>query len=320
MLEVRDKVRTLENEMSFETQSKVFIDAIQTQNNGAARASTIRTYESLLKNHILPQIGALEVGEIKSGTLKSLAQALIKKGLKPASIQSVLTLAKLVVASAVNEDGDRLYPRDWNNRFINAPEVAAASQKAPIIDIKSFQDALGHNFDQDKVLWALLAGTGLRIGEALAIVIKSEQDGNLWDFADATITVRATIVKGRLQPTPKTAAGKRIVDLDPRLNELLKAFVGDSKGFLFESENGDKAREQTFRDHLPASIPGFHSLRRFRVTYLRRAGVPENLLEYWVGHARKSITDRYDKVGEDVVTRKLWATKAGLGFDLGGTK
>jgi len=40
-------------------------------------------------------------------------------------------------------------------------------------------------------------------------------------------------------------------------------------------------------------IPGFHVFRRFRLTNLREAAVAEDIIRFWMGHADKSITDRY---------------------------
>jgi hypothetical protein len=44
---------------------------------------------------------------------------------------------------------------------------------------------------------------------------------------------------------------------------------------------------------------------RFRVTYLRRNRVPENVLKYWIGHANKTVTDGYDKVNEASVITQI---------------
>jgi len=35
-----------------------------------------------------------------------------------------------------------------------------------------------------------------------------------------------------------------------------------------------------------------------------------------MGHAGESISDRYDKIKEDVAFRKMWAEMAGIGFEL----
>ena len=44
--------------------------------------------------------------------------------------------------------------------------------------------------------------------------------------------------------------------------------------------------------------------------------LPEDILRFWIGHADKSITDRYSKMSKRIQTRKEWAEKAGLGFNL----
>ena len=41
-----------------------------------------------------------------------------------------------------------------------------------------------------------------------------------------------------------------------------------------------------------------------------------DILRFWIGHADKSITDRYSKMSKRIQTRKEWAEKAGLGFNL----
>jgi integrase len=61
------------------------------------------------------------------------------------TIVNYTQVMKLVVASAVNENGDQIHPRVWNNDFAGVP------------------------IDRYRVLFALLAGTGLRIGEALGL-------------------------------------------------------------------------------------------------------------------------------------------------------
>jgi hypothetical protein len=61
---------------------------------------------------------------------------------------------------------------------------------------------------------------------------------------------------------------------------------------------------------------GFHSFRRFRVTFLRKRRAPEDLIRFWIGHADKSVTDGYSRVREDVAFRTLCAENAGLGFEL----
>ena len=108
----------------------------------------------------------------------------------------------------------------------------------------------------------------------------------------------------------------REVDLSPDLNTFLAQHL-PSEGLLFRSATGGIVRLMTAYDHIEKlGIPGFHSFRRFRVTRLRKTGIPEGLIQFWTGHAGKSITDRYDKISLDVAARKQFAVQAGLGFQL----
>src|ERR1700756_2740927 len=65
---------------------------------------------------------------------------------------------------------------------------------------------------------------------------------------------------------------------------------------------------------------GCHAFRRFRVTHLRKNGVPEDLIHFWAGHAGKSVTDDYSKLKDDLGFRKEVAIRVGLGFELPSKK
>jgi len=66
-----------------------------------------------------------------------------------------------------------------------------------------------------------------------------------------------------------------------------------------------------------ASVSGNHAFRRFRNTHLRnRAGCPEGLAKFWMGHADESMCDLYEKIKEDLEFRRGRAEKCGFGFKL----
>jgi hypothetical protein len=44
-------------------------------------------------------------------------------------------------------------------------------------------------------------------------------------------------------------------------------------------------------------------------------GVPEDLIHFWLGHAGKSVTDRYSKLKNDLEFRKKVTVRVGLGFE-----
>ena len=292
--------------MTFAQQAEAYIADIAS----VARPNTLHVYRSILDNRINPAIGGVEMAEVDNKTAKSLVSRLAEAHLSPATINLAVTLMKQVVKSAVDGRGNCLYPVVWNSDYIKAPQIDPDSQKAPIAPVEAVQKAVDETSGPVKALVALLASTGLRINEALAI-----GKGNDWDPLNGSITVSGTLVMGTFQPAPKTKAGKRILDLDPAVNALLRAVYPTEetrKGTLFPQS------EDTYRRKFKAlGFEGFHSLRRYRITYLQlHTAAPESLVKFWAGHAGKDITARYTKVGAEITARKDWSEKAGLGFSL----
>jgi integrase len=68
-------------------------------------------------------------------------------------------------------------------------------------------------------------------------------------------------------------------------------------------------------EELGVEKTGFHAMRRFRTTWLRKQRAPEDLVKFWLGHSKKnSITDEYSKLSEDLHYRLEEAEKVGTGF------
>jgi len=55
-------------------------------------------------------------------------------------------------------------------------------------------------------------------------------------------------------------------------------------------------------------------MRRFRTTWLRKQRAPEDLVRFWLGHAKQSMTDGYSKLAEDTEFRAQVADNIGTGF------
>ena len=53
-----------------------------------------------------------------------------------------------------------------------------------------------------------------------------------------------------------------------------------------------------------------------RTGLVRKQHAPEDLIRFWLGHADKTVTDRYSKLNEDVTFRKKVAEQVGIGFEL----
>lgn len=291
--------------MNIKEQSEIWLAGLAVRKLRSVKPGTLRTYKSLLNARILPIVGDIQLADFKNAAMKSFVAALSRSGLSASAQLNIIAVVKEIVASAVNEEGDLLYPRVWNAVFIDAPQVVLADRKTPTATVAQIEAA-------KNPFWYFLGGTGLRISEARAMRYGDDGVHTAWDADNALVTVRTQVNRGLEQP-PKTPAAIREVDLPQYLNNYLKENVVAAPGFLVFPGS-----ETTQRDRLAEDgIPGFHALRRHRITHLRGAGAPEDILRFWVGHAPENVTDRYSKLAQDIGFRKEWAEKIGVGFKLG---
>jgi integrase len=131
--------------------------------------------------------------------------------------------------------------------------------------------------------------------------------------------------------TPKTANAVRDIDVPSSLAAFLKAFIDNrTSGFVLQTKAGKPLTQRNvhksglskIRKDLNLEQDGkdFHAFRRFRAAHLRKNHVPWDLEKLWMGHANKSVTDKYaEQLKEDVEWRKEVAEKTGLGFSLSKT-
>jgi integrase len=235
--------------------------------------------------------------------------------LSPKSISNYVGLMKLIVASAIDENGEQLFPRKWNHDFMDMPVIG--NQRQPTFTAETMSAIVQKASGQEQVLYALLAGSSLRIGEALGLEVRH------FSPDCRTITVEQSCWEGDLQ-SPKTKNAYRQVDVCTSLANLLKQLVAMRSGLLFINGSG-KSPLQTnilrrslhpILAELGLPKAGFHAMRRFRTTRLRKQRAPEDLIRFWLGHANQSITDGYSKLDEDAEFRREVAEKIGTGFDV----
>ncbi len=306
--------------MLFREQAERYMQTIQTRRRKPVRPGTARIYQSFLDAHILPALGDKSLKIIENGVAKAFVAKLNAAGLAPATVVSIFKVVEGVLASAQDQNGNELYPRKWNHDFIDLPVINKADQDTPTVTPEQVNAAVSSASGQDQALLVLLASSGLRIGEALALQAYPDDGLNrhsIWDSKNSLLRIKSTLARGKVSPEPKTEAGRREIDLHPNVNEYLKATNLPKEGFLFQNSNGNRVRIETLYEHFEdLGIPGFHSLRRFRITHLEAKGVPRGLAMLWTGHASKDVHESYLKFGPDMQVRKDWAQKAGFGFEL----
>ncbi len=307
---------------TFATQGRVYIDRLKTRNRRPIKPATAAAFEAYLRNHVVPCIGSVELESFNNGALKSFVQTLIDKKLAPKSIAEISAFTRSIVASVLDADGNHVYPRSWNMDFVDAPPIQRQHQ--PTVTKECLQEILRNQTIKvrNRVLLALLASTGLRIGELQAIQIGPDplDQNTVWNSNNRIIRVRKSIWRGRIQE-PKTVSAVRDIDLSLAANEMLKKFArGRPQGeFLFRTKSGKPLAQNFINTYIlkPARIPGAHALRRFRVSHLREAGCNEDILRWWIGHSNGGdTTNIYSKLSENLELRRTWSERAGTGLDL----
>ena len=200
--------------VTFREQAKRFINQALTRKRKPIKPATVSTWQNCLDKWLDPNLGDMLLANVNNGTMKTLVSKMHAERLSPKSIVNYTGLAKLVVASAVDENGDQLFPRRWNHEFIDMPVVE--NQHQPTFSTETVSAIAANAEGQERVLYALLAGTGLRIGEALGL-----DTGKHISDDCRTLYIRQSVWEGVTQ-TPKTDNAKRDVDLSPALAECSK--------------------------------------------------------------------------------------------------
>jgi integrase len=296
---------------TFRQQAEWWIASLPARNRRPVKPATISGWRDALNAWLLPNLGDKLVTDVSNAAVRQLVEKMSEAGLSPKTIVNYVQVVKLVVASAVDEEGEQIYPRKWNHDFIQLPVVRRDQQRRPTVTEADLKEILLTVRKRKRAtLFALLGGTGLRIGEALAL--------RSTDFGPdcRVLHVRRSIWRGQEQE-PKTANALRVVDIPEVLAKELRDYVKGIRGYLFATAQGEPLQQRNVLRVLHSvKRVGFHAFRRFRLTWLRKNAVPKDLERFWMGHAAEEVGDFYSMLKEDVAFRQEWAERIGLGFEL----
>ena len=289
---------------------------------GKLKPASLDTFRSRTTAWILPHLGDLDIESVRNGKVKEFAEALVAAGNGPKTTREIVALVKQILDSHVNEDGEPILELKWRTNFIFENVKKIGKQKQPTIT----KDALNAVFKnrslkvRDRVLIALAASTGMRVGELLATKLGgASADNTTWSPEAAVIHVRKSIYRGQIQD-PKTISAIRDIDLSTPLQNMLTEFAkGRQSGeFLFSTKSGKPLEQSHVRKFImiPNGIQGAHACRRYRMTWLEEQGCPKGLRDAWMGHAGVGTASKYDKTAEDLEFRHKQVERIGTGLNL----
>lgn len=284
--------------------------------------TTWTTYESHIRNHILPRWSGTAIGDIKRIMVKGWVNKTLRKNLADRSVRDIVVLFSMILSEAVDEELIGANPcRKLRLAFDDCPERPHAS--ADEIDAIA-----GRVAGDDALMIITAAYTGIRWGELAGLQwIRTYLDDDPRIQIDPKVGALHE-VRGRLElGPPKTPASVRPIHLPPFLTDLLTqhrnrnqqerfVFTSPARGLYSRSNfrqrvwlpalNGNK--EQAWGPIQPGMT--FHDLRHTHKTWLIEDDIPRVLQLRRLGHKPQDVSDHYSHVTRPMIEATLTALQA----------
>lgn len=262
-------------------------------------------YERDLDQKILPAMGPLSIREAKVPRCDAFLKA-VRQNSGQGKAKSCKTVLSLLMAVAVRHGVIETNPvREVAKipRGRTQPKALTVEQENLILTKVANDDVAGLEEDDVADLMEFLDGTGMRIGEALAV------RDEVVDLEAGVIEVNATVVrlKGRgsvIQLRPKSAAGWRIIAVPPNIVELCRrrramAWPRNPLGLIFPPQLGEARNPSNANRDMKAALIRIdpelewvtsHTWRKTVATRLDEAGLTARAIADHLGHAKPSMT------------------------------
>jgi integrase len=270
--------------------------------DGRRSPGTVDTYRRQLKNHILPALSAVRLGEI-TPPLADRVMGRIKKEVSPATARSCRSVMSGVIGLAVRHGAIASNPMREIERIESRPKkepraLTPAERVELLRQLRADERAVRR--DLPDLVFFMLA-TGCRIGEALAV---------LWsevDFADRTVEITSTLIRvngeGLLRKPTKSRAGERTLLLPSTAFAVLRRrfmtgarldqpLFPDVYGSFRDPANVRRDLRDARGDDGLAWITS-HTFRKTAATILDEAALSARLVADQLGHSRTSMTQDY---------------------------
>jgi integrase len=258
------------------------------------KPSTLRDYDSIFRNHVLPHLGEIALEDLTSERVERWAAHEIDPNRRLANRTREKTIT---VFHGAMERARKLHRLPKNPvADIEKPRTAARTEIQVFSPEEVGALVRAADSEQDAAIYLTAAFTGLRQGELVALRWRDV------DFAGSAIRVRASYTNGHLT-SPKS--GKvRSVPMAPRVAEVLarlsqRAFFAGDNDLVFAGITGGyldgSALSKRYRAALQRAALRplrFHDLRHTFGT--RVIGVADiRRVQEWMGHANVQTTMQY---------------------------
>jgi integrase len=250
------------------------------------RASTLRDYQHLADDVIMPGLGAKSMSKLTRADVRQWWAELDPS--RPRTNAKAYSLLRTILGTAVDEEEIAINPAQI--RGAGATRRTRAIEPATLEELATIVEAM-----PPRLRLAILLGSwcALRYGE-IAELRRSDID-----FAAGVLKVRrgAVWLKGQtLSGPPKTAAGSRNVAYPPNMEQIIRDHLADharwgKDGLLFPSSSGRPIQPSSFykpwnKARLAAGRPdlNFHDLRHTGAVMAAQEGATIAELQARLGH------------------------------------
>jgi len=280
------------------------------------KASTLRSYRSMLYGSLIPFFGDVPLPSIRTTDVQRYVADRMGSGLKPATVQKALILLKTMLKHAVEWDYLRVNPA------LNVKAPRREHVEMDFLTPNEIPPLLDAFTPEWRPLFFTAIFTGMRLGELLAL-----QWSDI-DWRSGTIRVRRSVDKGVFQE-PKTRNSVRTVGMSPRLAEVLTdrkfncpwsphdLVFCTAEGGIIDQAN---LRHRVFEPALQRAglrKMRIHDLRHTFASLLINQGENMKYVQHQLGHASITTTvDRYAHLLPDAhvgASQRLDATVFGHG-------
>jgi integrase len=269
----------------------------------ALRPRTVALYRWLLKKHIHPHIGGVELGKLSTAVVRQWRTTLLEQGVSTSIAAKSYRLLRAVMNTAVEED--RILPR-------NPCRVRGADQESPaerpVLTVPQVFDLAGRMPKRWRALILMTAFATLRWGEVTALRRRDVAPDGSW----IRVTVAYSEVPGRglILGPPKSRAGVRTLTVPeairPEVVKHLMTWVeaGDD-ALLFTGEKGNAVRKSNFAQRVKwTELVTKMGLKGLHFHDLRHAG------NIWAAQAGSSTKDLMARMGHDDMRAALLYQRA----------
>lgn len=176
------------------------------------KASTQWDYRNLLDNHVLPILGEIEITEVSRGKVKDFLLGKANEGYAHSTVGHMKNAISGILIKAMDDEIISANPA-YSLKKLSKKKERDKVDPLNKDELKLLLDVARKHYSQHYPLFLVLARTGMRVGEGMAL-----QWGDV-DFHGRFINVQRGLSRGRIE-TPKSGKTRK-VDMSLQLTETL---------------------------------------------------------------------------------------------------